>query len=102
MFNRFAIALASEGHLRYFKAQKTSEGNRFHKPDSQYHTEKHQKPTSLTKMLDFLTSQYRQTLILTIILRRSKSQQIPIAYSSETQVEGTANIAYIVFQCHLF
>ena len=65
-------------------------------------TEKHQKPTSLTKMSDVLTSQYRQNLILTIILRRSKRQQIPIAYSSETQVEGTANIAYSVFQCHLF
>ena len=57
MFNGFAIALASEGHLRYFKDQKASEGNRFHKPDSQYHIEKHQKPANLTKMLDFLTSQ---------------------------------------------
>ena len=106
MFNGFAIALASEGHLRYFKAQKASEGNRFHKPDSQYHTEKHQKPTNLTKMLDFLTSQYPQNLILSIILRSSKKQQIPNAYSSGTQVEGcsplTANIAYIVFQCLLF
>ena len=60
MFNRFAIALASEGHLRYFKAQKASGGNSFHKPDSQYHTEKHQNPTNLTKVLDFLTSQYPQ------------------------------------------
>ena len=54
MFNGFAIALALEGHLRYFKAQKASEGNRFHKPDSQHHTEKHQKPINLTKMSDFL------------------------------------------------
>mgnify|MGYP001171159442 CR=1 FL=1 len=60
MFNRFAIALASEGHLRYFKAQKASEGNRFHKPDFQHRTQKPQKPTNLTKMLDFLTSQYPQ------------------------------------------
>ena len=87
MFNGFAIALAPEGHLRYFKAQKASEGNRFHKPDSQYHTEKHQKPTNLTKMLDFLTSQYPQNLILSIILRSSKKQQIPNAYSSGTQAE---------------
>ena len=87
MFNRFAIAWASEGHLRYFKAQKASEGNRFHKPDSQYHTEKHQKPTNLTKMLDVLTSQYPQNPILSIILRSSKKQQIPNAYSSETQTE---------------
>ena len=63
MFNGFAIALASEGHLRYFKAQKASEGTTFHKPDSQYHTEKHQKPTNLTNMLDFFTSQYPQTEI---------------------------------------
>ena len=34
MFKRLTTALASEGRLRYFKAQKTSEGNRFHKPDS--------------------------------------------------------------------
>ena len=87
MFNGFAIALASEGHLRYFKAQKASEGNRFHKPDSQDHTEKHQKPTNLTKMLDFLTSQYPQNLILSIILRSSKKQQTPNAYSSGTQAE---------------
>ena len=52
MFNGFAIALASEGHLRYFKAQKPSEGNRFHKPDSQFPTERHQIPTHLPKMLD--------------------------------------------------
>ena len=85
MFNGFAIA--SEGHLRYFKAQKASEGNRFHKPDSQYHTEKHQKLTNLTKMLDFLTSQYPQNLILSIILRSSKKQQTLNAYSSGTQAE---------------
>ena len=72
MFNGFAIALASEGHLRSFKGQKASEGNRFQK-----HTEKHQKPANLTKMLDFLTSQYPQNLILNIILRSSKMQQIP-------------------------
>ena len=47
MYNGFAIALASEGHLRYFKAQKTSEGNTFHKPDSQYHIETQQKLTNL-------------------------------------------------------
>ena len=87
MFNGFAIALASEGHLRYLEAQKASEGNRFHKPDSQYHTEKDQKPTNLTKMLDFLTSQYPQNLILSIILRSSKKQQTPNAYSSGTQAE---------------
>ena len=87
MFNGFAIALASEGHLRYFKAQKASEGNRFHKPDSQYHTEKHQKPTNPNKMIDFLTSQYPQNLILSIILRSIKKQQIRNAYSSGTQAE---------------
>ena len=84
MFNGFAIALASEGHLRYFKAQKASEGNRFHKPDSQHHTEKHQKPTNLTNKLEFLTSQYPQNLILSIILTSSKKQQTPNAYSSGT------------------
>ena len=87
MFDGFAIALASEGHLKYFKAQKASEGNRFHKPDSQYHTEKHQKPTNPNKMIDFLTSQYPQNLILSIILRSSKKQQIPNAFSSGTQAE---------------
>ena len=85
MGNGFAIALASQGHLRYFKAQKASEGNRFHTRDSQYHTEKHQKPTNLPNMLDFHTSQYSQNLILSIILRSSKKQQIPNAYSSGTQ-----------------
>ena len=49
----------------------------FSKPDSQYHIEKQQKPTNLTKMLDFLTSQYPQNPILSIILRSSKKQQIP-------------------------
>ena len=59
----------------------------FSKPDSQYHTEKQQKQTNLTKMLDFLTSQYPQNLILSIILRSSKKQQIPNAYSSGTQAK---------------
>ena len=58
MFNGFAIALPSEDHLISFKAQTPSEGNRCHKPDSQYRTEKHQEPTNLTNMLDFLTPQY--------------------------------------------
>ena len=81
------MAAASEDHLRYFKAQKASEGNRIHKLDSQYHTEKHQKPTNPNKMIDVLTSQYPQNLILSIILRSSKKQQIPNAYSSGTQTE---------------
>ena len=58
MLNESAIALASDDILRCFKAQKASEGNRCHKPDSQYRTEKHQEPTNLTNMLDFLTPQY--------------------------------------------
>ena len=53
MFNGFAIALASEGHVRYFKAQKASEGNRFHKPDSQYHTERDQKTNKSNKNVRF-------------------------------------------------
>ena len=81
------MALASEDHLRYFKAQKASEGKRLHELDSQSHIEKHQKPTDLTKMLDFLTSQYPQNLILSIILRSSKKQQLHNAYSSGTQAE---------------
>ena len=99
MCNGFAMALASQDHLRYFKAQKASEGKRFHKLDSQSHIEKHQKLTDPTKMLDFLTSQYPQNLILSIILRSSKKQQIPNAYSKETQTE---RLFYIVFQCVLF
>ena len=79
------MALASQDHLRYFKAQEALEGKRFHKLDSQSHIEKHQKLTDPTKMLDFLTSQYPQNLIRSIILRSSKKQQIPNAYSSGTQ-----------------
>ena len=52
MFNGFAIALASEDHLRYFQAQKASEGNRFDESDFQYHVEEHPKPENLTKVLD--------------------------------------------------
>ena len=69
MCNGFAMALASQDHLRYFKAQKASEGNRFHKPDSQYHTEKQQRPTNSTKIFDFLTSQYPENAVLSIIAR---------------------------------
>ena len=73
--------------MRYFKAQKASEGNRFHTPDSQNHIEKQQKQTNLNNMLDVLTSQYPRNPILSIILRSSKKQQIPNAYSSGTQAE---------------
>ena len=38
-------------------------------------------------MSDFPTSEYPQNLILSIILRSSKKQQIPNAYSSGTQAE---------------
>ena len=99
MSNGLTMALASEDHFRYFKAQKASEGKRFHELDSQSHIEKHQKLTDPTKMLDFLTSQYPQNLILSIILRSSKKQQIPNAYSRGTQTE---RLFYIVFQCVLF
>ena len=106
MFNGFATALSSEGHLRYFKAKKASEGYRFHKPDSQYHTEKHQKPTNLTKLLDVLTSQYPQHLILSIISEAAKSNKPTTHTLVDHKQKGgsplTANIAYIVFPCLLF
>ena len=54
MSNGFAVALASQDHLRYFKAQKPSEGKRFHELDSQSHIEKHQKPTDLTALYQHL------------------------------------------------
>ena len=44
-------------------------------------------------MLDFLTSQYPQNLILSIILRSSKKQQIPNAYSSGTQAKRFLSVA---------
>ena len=116
MCNGFAMALASQDHLRYFKAQKASEGKRFHeldfqshiekqqkptdptkmldfpyfsvstKPHSQYHTERQQKPWNITKIIDFHTSQYAQSLVFSITLRSSK-KQISNAYTSGTQAK---------------
>ena len=51
MSNELAMALASEDYLRYLKAQKASEGKRFHELDSQSHIEKHQKTNRSNRAL---------------------------------------------------
>ena len=48
--------LASQDHLRYFKAQKASEGRRFHERDSQSHIEKHQKTNRSNRALPTLST----------------------------------------------